>query len=284
LDSSAGGRVDPEEVADVLVRALSREEHAALRRRLFPGYTETGSDGQWRSLGQGLVATLGAWRLAGGKVHVGGLLLGQALRAVGVVTRQAAMRVYGIALGTRTWRASATWRPDSVRAQYCNGRMGLRRVAGERLTAALRAASTESCRLLVRRPGRGEKRRRAEKEGDFVPRLSLTASKASILSANAESLGRIGRSTWYRRLREECWQFRRAGSRRVDVCDICASWDSRAHGAFQQAIRRLRASLAAMEAGYWDRFDAEQQVSEASRAENQPWPGATGDFRPATGG
>jgi hypothetical protein len=39
-----------------------------------------------------------------------------------------------------------------------------------------------------------------------------------------------------------------------------------------------------MEAGYWDRFDAAQQVSEASRAENQPWPGARGDFRPATGG
>ena len=80
------------------------------------------------------------------------------------------------------------------------------------------------------------------------------SSKLQIYQQSAELYGTMSKSTFYRESKAHAPEYVQS-KRRVDVCDICLSFDTHVGPALEAFLRRARAALEALVPTYFEEFD-----------------------------
>ena len=87
---------------------------------------------------------------------------------------------------------------------------------------------------------------------EATPRWQLRSSRASVVRM---ARVRIGMTTWYRRLKNECPDVKN-GKVRSDVCDYCNQWDRSISRKIKCSVVQIKLDLESVDALYFDGFNA----------------------------
>ena len=258
---SAGLEASVDDQATMFDSILPAEVRSVLEAKYAANYQKSkaleSADTFWADFGPKLREAVESWQQ--GNRHLGDSLLASVARSAGV-SREDFNRLAGAAVSSSLW-TSAPEAPDDILVphRHDNGRTGKRTIPGERLLNVFQDNSAETCTFLVdptkvkakAGPVAGEKRKRATEVADLAPRFSLQDSCKGIWAGCNEP---IGYSTLTKRRRTEFWQFRQAGSMRVDSCDLCWQWDHKVYPTVKAAVESLFAALETARPGYWATF------------------------------
>ena len=276
LSRAAGEANTPSDVVDLVLKALSKEQRAALTSRVLrdcgASLLTDKQAAMWGAIGPAFAQCLLSWRKSS-RVY-GVELCGHVCRSL-KLDKKACGTAMGVAVNRAQWRRSRLFSWRSVSVPWRNGRLGRRTVPTEKLEAAFELNSSDSCQLVVdagavrerfkRLAADGDvpnmKHARAELESDFVPRKSLADSIAGI---HTSCLPEMSKTAVYSRRKHDCPQYRKGGSKRVDDCDTCYEYDHKFLARCRDIMSKARDSLALILPSYWDRWDALELVPEVT--------------------
>ena len=258
LDAAAGGDTPAaDDVADVLIRSLRREEEVALLAKLSVKHgaaTPAGAASQWAAIGKAFVEVVARQRQCLGMFSA---LLCIVLRAANIGSKRRIRQNLDIHVPDATWRRTSGQEYVHQVEARSNGRQGYRKIRADDMHNILESNSVDSCTFL-----KGRKRRRIDGgEGDagcdreLKVGKQLTDSKAQIFHCSESIWSKIGLSTWYRYFKKDFWQYR-VGKRKLDMCKKCMQWDHRIAPSARASLQEWRSKMEHLMPNYWDHWDS----------------------------